>query len=659
MGREYTAKLAVNNIKQNRKFYLPYVLASVGIIAMFYIIWFLATNAGLQQLIGAQYISLVMGLGGVIIGLFSIVFLFYINSFLMKRRRKEIGLYNILGMEKRHIGRILFMENLMTSVFSIVVGLACGILFSRLVFLLVCKILGATTPIRFGISGISIIATIAVFGVIFLLILLRNQMRIHLSKPIELLTGSNTGEKEPKTRKILSVAGVICLAAGYGISISITDPLKAILLFFVAVVLVIIGTYLLFTTVSIAVLKALKRNKSYYYKPQHFTAVSGMLYRMKQNAVGMANICILSTMVLVMVSTTVCMQFGVKDAVNSMAPEDAVVMASYNSSKGMLAESLMDEQKDTLMKLAAKRGMEISDVTNYTLLSFNTKRSDSAFTIMNGEYTNSSVQVGIVTAAEYKRLTGKDAGISGNQILASGDRVSDTLTLAGRKYTVKKNVDDFVPVKPGFGLKESHIFVVSNTVADRIVGELKDSYSELSYYMMFNSSASENKISILAADYQNSIRMAGRSYRYATVTSRAGYENEYAGLTGGFLFLGIFLGIVFTFAAALIIYYKQISEGYYDKDKFEIMQKVGMSRSEVKRSIRSQVLMVFYIPLIVAGCHMMGAFNMIRQMLRLFSLSNVGLFLQCTALTFVVFAAIYALVYYVTAREYYKIVQYE
>ena len=259
-----------------------------------------------------------MGLGGVIIGLFSIVFLFYINSFLMKRRRKEIGLYNILGMEKRHIGRILFMENLMTSVFSIVVGLACGILFSRLVFLLVCKILGATTPIRFGISGISIIATIAVFGVIFLLILLRNQMRIHLSKPIELLTGSNTGEKEPKTRKILSVAGVICLAAGYGISISITDPLKAILLFFVAVVLVIIGTYLLFTTVSIAVLKALKRNKNYYYKPQHFTAVSGMLYRMKQNAVGMANICILSTMVLVMVSTTVCMQFGVKDAVNSM-----------------------------------------------------------------------------------------------------------------------------------------------------------------------------------------------------------------------------------------------------------------------------------------------------------------------------------------------------
>lgn len=657
MGREYSLKLALNNIKQNRKFYLPYVLASIGIVAMFYIIWFLATNQGLQKLDGNQYISMVMGLGGVIIGLFSVIFLFYINSFLMKQRRKEIGLYNILGMEKRHIGRILFTENFITSVISIVVGLACGILFSKLVFMTVCKIMNATTPIKFGISGISIIATIVVFGLIFLLLLLRNQMRIHLAKPIELLKGSNIGEREPKTKIVLSIIGVICLAAGYGISLSIHDPLKAIVLFFVAVVLVIVGTYLLFTTVSIAILKALKRNKNYYYKPQHFTSVSGMLYRMKQNAVGMANICILSTMVLVMVSTTVCMQFGVKDAVNSMAPEDSVITASYDSSRGMLSATWMDQQKDKLKELADKSGTNISDVTNYSLLAFNTSRDGSVFTIKRGEYTSSSVQVGIVTAAEYKRLTGKDAGITGNQILASGDSVANSLTLEGNKYTVVNKVDDFITVKPGFGLSESHIFVVSQPVAERIVRELKGAYSDLSYYMMFNSSSSEEKATALASEYENT--MDGRTYKYATVTSRAGYESEYNGLTGGFLFLGIFLGIVFTFAAALIIYYKQISEGYYDKDKFEIMQKVGMSNSEVKRSIRSQVLMVFYIPLIVAGCHMMGAFNMVRQMLRLFNLTNVGLFLGCTALTFVAFAAIYALVYFVTAKEYYKIVQHE
>jgi putative ABC transport system permease protein len=656
MGKQFTLKLAMNNIKQNRKFYLPYVLASIGIIAMFYIIWYLATNSGLKNLTGAEYITAIMALGGIIIGIFAVIFLFYINSFLMKRRSREIGLYNILGMEKRHIGKILFAENLIVSTFSILAGLICGVLFSRLVFLIVCKIMGATTPIRFGISAISIMVTVITFGAVFLLILLRNQMKIHLSKPIELLSGSNTGEREPRTKLVLSIVGVICLVSGYYISLSITDPLKAIAMFFVAVILVIIGTYLLFTTVSIAILKALKSRKSYYYKPQHFTAVSGMLYRMKQNAVGMANICILSTMVLVMISTTVCMQMGVRSVVDSITPEDAVVSVTYNNSKGMLSTSWMDKQKESLETLADNHDIDVKDVTNYSLLTFSAMKEGNSLKVVEGD--SKSAVIGVTTAAEYKRLTGKDAGIAGDEMMVCDNKMSGSVSLGGQEYKIVKSVDSFMPTDPSSsfsGARDAYMFVASSAATvNRIIKSTDSRFSELTYYMMFNSSASESKTSTLAADYENSVR---NGYKYANVTTRESFENQYKGLTGGFLFLGIFLGIVFTFAAALIIYYKQISEGYYDKEKFEIMQKVGMSRAEVRRTIRTQVLMVFYIPLVVAGCHMMGAFNMVRQMLRLFGLSNIGLFLQCTALTFAAFAAIYALVYFVTAKEYYKIIQ--
>lgn len=650
MGRGFTLKLAWNNIKQNRKFYLPYVLASVGIIMMFYIMCYLATNKGLTSMAGAEYISFIMALGCVIIGIFSFIFIFYINSFLMKRRNKEIGLYNILGMEKKHIGKILFTENLITSVFSIVAGLLTGILFSKLVHMILCRIMGISIPIVFNVSWLGVALSAVFFGVLFLLVLLRNQMKIRLAKPIELLHGSSVGEQEPKTKIVMSVIGVICLAAGYIIAITIDNPLKAIALFFVAVVLVIIGTYLLFTTVSIVVLKALRRNKNYYYKPGHFTAVSGMLYRMKQNAVGMANICILSTMVLVMVSTTVCMSAGINDVIDQMTPKDVTVSQVYEAGQyaiDKMEPAYLDSTLSDLKDIAAKSDVKVKDATNFTAAAIALKLKDTTF-----EFGDQYSIMNIITADEYERLTGEKAGISGNEVISSGTKTPGTFTYGGEKYKTVKYVKNLMASGNSNGLDTYNIVVSSLSKVKSMVKTAGDAYNGMTYVATFNSGSSKNATSAMAQKYANSSSVGG-----GMIQLRSDTKNQLSGFTGGFLFLGIFLGLVFTFAAALIIYYKQISEGYYDKEKFEIMQKVGMGKAEVRKSIRSQVVAVFFVPLIVAGCHMAGAFNMVRQMLSLFSLNNVGLFVGCSVITFLVFAAIYAFVYLVTAKEYYKIVQ--
>lgn len=649
MGKGFTLKLAWNNIKQNRKFYLPYVLASVGIIMMFYIMCYLAFNKGLASLVGAEYISFIMVLGCVIIGIFSFIFIFYINSFLMKRRNKEIGLYNILGMEKKHIGKILFTENLITSLFSIVAGLLIGVLFSKLVHMILCKIMGVSIPIVFNISWIGVVFTAIFFGALFLLVLLRNQMKIHLAKPIELLHGSSVGEQEPKTKIVMSVIGVICLAAGYIIAITIDNPLQAIALFFVAVVLVIIGTYLLFTTVSIVVLKALHRNKNYYYKPGHFTAVSGMLYRMKQNAVGMANICILSTMVLVMVSTTVCMSAGINDVIDQMTPKDVTVSQVFIDEPDMnkMEPAYLDSTLSGLKAVAARSDVKAKGTTNFTAAAIALKLKDTSF-----EFGDSYSIMNIITADEYERITGEKAGISGNEVIGSGTETPDTFTYGGESYTTVKYVKNLMASGNINGVNTYNIVVSNLSKVKSMVRAAGDAYNGMTYIATFDTDSSNSATEAMAQKYANCSSVGGGRVRL-----RSDIKNQLGGFTGGFLFLGIFLGLVFTFAAALIIYYKQISEGYYDKEKFEIMQKVGMGKAEVRKSIRSQVVAVFFVPLIVAGCHMAGAFNMVRQMLSLFSLNNVGLFVECSALTFLAFAAIYAFVYLVTAKEYYKIVQ--
>lgn len=649
-------------MKNHRKFYLPYFLAATGIIAMFYIICFLAMSRGVAEM--SDSLSMIMGLGVFVMAIFSFIFLFYTNSFLMKRRKKEIGLYNILGMEKQHIGRILAIENMLVSGASTAAGLFCGVLFSKLVYLFLSWVFGSEPPFGIEISPKGIFYTVVLFGILFALTLVSNQMSIRLAKPIELLYGSNVGEKEPRASRFLALAGFVCLGAGYYIALTTESPLSALALFFVAVVLVIVGTYCLFTAGSIAILKGLRKNKKFYYRPKNFTAVSGLIYRMKQNAVGLANICILSTMVLVMVSGTVSLYFGMNDTIDSMVPGDVNTMVFTR--EGM---DLNEDRVQTIFRESVEEtGVKVEKMTRSKMLPFVAvkKYDDYIFDEASRENMSDANVFCVLTEESYKSVTGESLNLSEGQAAADsrGEELPDRFSIGTLDFDKVKTLEPFMESgQVNVGMENVHYMVVAD---DETVQELyrqqrevyQGNASNLAYQYIFYTEATEEQNRKFAETVLNRIYEESDELNLSSASSES--REEFAvplrGFVSGFLFLGVFLGIVFTFAAALIIYYKQISEGYYDKEKFEIMQKVGMSKSEVKAAVRRQVLLVFFVPLIMAGVHVAFAFKMITKLLLVFSMTNVELFALCTMGTFLVFAVIYALVYTVTAREYYKIV---
>ncbi len=664
MGKSFSLKLAVNNIKNNRKFYLPYFLASIGIIGMFYIIAFLALNRGIEEM--SQSLAMIMSFGVVVMGIFAFIFLFYTNSFLMKRRKKEIGIYNILGMEKKHIGKILIIENVIISFSSIVIGLLCGILFSKLIYLFLSWVFGVTPPFGIEVSWLAVIASLGLFGVLFLLTMITNQMSIHLAKPIELLYGGNVGEKEPKTKWFLTIIGVICLGVGYYIAITTESPLTALMLFFVAVVLVIIGTYCLFTAGSVAILKALKKNKKFYYKPANFTAVSGLIYRMKQNAVGLANICILSTMVLVMVSGTVSLYVGMNDILDGRFAGDVTVAVTPQENQRIARE----DRKlvgDTIKEVCRKEGVKVKTYYDYEALVFSVKKDGDNFRagkdIEDIDSANQVANLAVVTADEYETISGRKISLEKDQVgtYSYGDDLAEDFAINDMQFHVKERVEKFTVEDLSVYMTDAHYIVVAD---DQVLSQIKDlqakaygdNGSQITTEFILDIDGSDEEKLACYQKMQDAVYDLRFPFESMRIDSKQASSKDFMGLVGGFLFLGLFLGIVFTFAAALIIYYKQISEGYYDKDKFEIMQKVGMSKGEVKKTIRKQVLMVFFVPLVMAGIHILAAFKMITRLLQVFMMYNVPLFALCTAGTFVVFAIIYAIVYAVTAREYYKIV---
>ncbi|MGN0658511.1 MAG: ABC transporter permease [Emergencia sp.] len=661
MNNSFAVKLAVNNIRNNRKFYLPYFLASTGIIAMFYIIAFLSMSGDIREMSGT--LAVIMSLGTIVMGIFSVIFLFYISSFLMKRRKKEIGLYNILGMEKRHIGRILAMESLFVSAASIAAGLFCGILFSKLIHTVISRVFGMEPPFGMQISVSAMLITLALFAAIFLACLLFSQMSIRLSKPVELLTESSAGEKEPRTRWPLAIAGFLCLGTGYYIAIVTESPLEAVFMFFVAVILVIIGTYCLFTAGSIAILKALRRNRNFYYKPANFTAVSGLIYRMKQNAVGLANICILSTMVLVMISGTVSLYAGMNDAVETRVRGDIGVSAVSMEEGPDAARA-----EAVIRNTAEKENVEITDICSYRYLMFTALKKGDDFELsrFNDQNLSDAGTFVILTAEDYKSLTGKELSLKRNEagVYVRGAELGEHFTLCQTDFHVVRELGRFDSIanSEAFMTDLYYVVVSDDEVLRDIYQKQAEAYgdnaSSIRWQFDIFTDGTDEQIDRLAVQLTDDLGEPGAigSYYSLRVESRPDIMEMYQGLVGGFLFLGLFLGLVFTFAAALIIYYKQISEGYYDKDKFEIMQKVGMSKTEVKQTIRRQVLMVFFVPLVMAGIHVLAAFRMITRLLLIFSMNNVPLFALCTVCTFLAFAVIYALVYMVTAREYYKIV---
>ena len=671
MHKGIFSRLAKQNIRNNKSTYIPYMITCIFCIAMIYMMEFLRDCPTLDQAVRqADEVRMIVFTGEIVVEIFCIIFLIYSNSFLMKRRQKEIGLYNILGLERNHIGIVMFLETIITSIGSLAGGIATGIIGSKLALLLLLKLLHIPSVLGFYISVKGIFTCLFMFGIVFLMILFLNLAKIHLSRPVELLRGNNTGEKEPAAKWLMALIGFICLGAGYYLAVTTESPIKAITIFLLAVILVMAGTYLLFTAGSIVILKFLRRRKSFYYRTGNFISISGMLYRMKQNAIGLASICILSTGVLLMIAMTVSIYFGMNDIMLNRYPYDV----------DMSVTSISEEECQTAIEafekaIADNKVPVEKSVEEIYLDIVCSKNGDQilikpANTIRNSD---SVLVLSLLDQAEYERLTGISANLNDGEIFAWYPSAvqKDSVTVDETEFTVKKWLDKNPLTCGEDAVSDNAVLVVTDEdfkKFDEMRTEMYKGVSsapageDLTLHLGLDITGSEtDKIDFgtpvmeVVKDLKKNGGLSENSWITSGIRQQE-YESYYAD-NGSLLFIGIFLGSLFLMGTAMIIYYKQISEGYEDQKRFEIMQKVGLSRREVRSSVRRQILMVFFLPLLMAMLHITMAFPMIRRMLLLFGMTNTKLFIGCTAGTVLIFAVVYGLIYLMTARSYYHIVE--
>lgn len=671
MHKGIFSRLAKQNIRNNKSTYIPYMITCIFCIAMIYMMEFLRDCPTLDQAVRqADEVRMIVFTGEIVVEIFCIIFLIYSNSFLMKRRQKEIGLYNILGLERNHIGIVMFLETIITSIGSLAGGIAAGIIGSKLALLLLLKLLHIPSVLGFYISVKGIFTCLFMFGIVFLMILFLNLAKIHLSRPVELLRGNNTGEKEPAAKWLMALIGFICLGAGYYLAVTTESPIKAITIFLLAVILVMAGTYLLFTAGSIVILKFLRRRKSFYYRTGNFISISGMLYRMKQNAIGLASICILSTGVLLMISMTVSIYFGMNDIMLNRYPYDV----------DMSVTSISEEECQTAIEafektIADNKVPVEKSVEEIYLDIVCSKNGDQILIKPTNTIRNSDsvLVLSLLNQAEYERLTGISANLNDGEIFAWYPSAvqKDSVTVDETEFTVKKWLDKN-PLTCGEDAVSDNAVLV---VTDEDFKKFDEMRTEM-YKGVSSAPAGEDLTLHLGLDITGSetdkidfgtpvmeavkdLKKNGGLSENSWITSgirQQEYESYYAD-NGSLLFIGIFLGSLFLMGTAMIIYYKQISEGYEDQKRFEIMQKVGLSRREVRSSVRRQILMVFFLPLLMAMLHITMAFPMIRRLLLLFGMTNTKLFIGCTAGTVLIFAVVYGVIYLMTARSYYHIVE--
>lgn len=664
MSSSIYTRLALTNLKNNRKTYLPYILTAALTVMMYYIINALGRSGSIPD---DSALQSCLGIASNIMVVFAVIFLFYTNSFLIKRRKKELGVYNILGMGKRHIAKMLCVETLLTGTVSIGAGLVFGLVFSRLMYLILLKIVRYDVRMSFEVSVPALMAAVGLFLIIFAMTLAYNLLQIRHAKPVELLSGGSQGEKEPKTRWLLTIFGLVMIGIGYYIALTTEAPLAALQLFFVAVVCVILGTYSLFVAGSIALLKALRRRKNFYYKPNHFTSISGMIYRMKQNGVGLANICILSTMVLVIISSTVSLYVGMEDVLSArFSREFSVTIAP---------ESGGQEEKlhELIGSVADEYGVERTNILAYHEGSAAAVRKGKQFDLASdqdyGLAVSSIYEVYLIPLEDYNQMEGEDATLEEDEVLAydpEGTYGEETLEIADKTYQVKGEPEE-LKIEPKNQTRTVHgiYLIVRDTQEIQEVmayvrehsgmqKEYLEDATKIEYVTGFDMIGSDKEKADMSQQLQEEIMNA--QFPGALCESRELSKESFYLLYGGILFIGLYLGIMFLMATVLIIYYKQISEGYDDRERYQIMQKVGMSKREVRRSIRSQVLTVFFLPLIAAFIHIAVAFKVITKLLATLNLVNVPLFAVCTVVTGAVFAVFYVIVFAVTAKEYYKIV---
>ncbi len=666
-------KLAAQGMRQNRRFFLPYLLALAGLTAAFYVMSALVFDPGVVTMRGFEYVQVMMSIGMFVAGILSTVLLLYINSFLMKQRKKELGLYNILGMGKGNIALIQCWESLYTALLGIGGGLACGVILHKLATIALTSLLRFSIPFSPALSLPAMAVTAVFFGALLVLALLLNLVRVRVSNPIELLHGGAVGEKEPRTRWLLAVVGALALGAGYFIAVTTKDPALALAFYFLAVILVITGTYCLFTAGSIALLKLLRNNKGFYYQTSHFIGVSGMLYRMKRNAAGLSNICILSTMVMVMISGTLALYLGQGEIIAARYPASLNMTIGFEPAQGHEVD--LEGAKSLVDRFAREQGVPAasSNAGQYLQFGGSEIRGDGlpGYLTSTCDDNTANRTLFVLTAADYAGLSGRPAPtLAPGELAVCGEGPAPgPLTFTDVEggsldFTVKEVLPALSMFTVTSDMSEPVCLVTADEAARTalrgLVGREFTRYTALVLTEL--DCTSEEELALVDAWSDKTINDGAffdgtGDWEYWRVDSRAEMAVDGYAMAGGFLFLGIVLGVVFLMATVLIIYYKQVSEGYEDQGRFEIMRKVGLSQREVKSSIRSQVLLVFCLPIAVAAVHILFDFNLVARMLTMFGVRNVMTAALCTGGTLLAFLAVYAVVYSLTARTYYKIVR--
>ncbi|MBM6614347.1 ABC transporter permease [Desemzia sp. RIT804] len=664
MTKQLFAKLAVRNIRSNKQVYVPYIIASIATVAMFYLMTSLVYNDFIAE--RSVTLTQMFSLGSIVIGLFSFIFLMYTNSFLIKRRKKEIGLYAILGMKKMHVAFVLLIESLLTSLGSIFLGIISGQIIGRLVFLVLNYALNFPVSMDYPFTLEVILITIAVFAFVFLMALLYNISQVTFSNPIQLVKGKQTGEKEPKSSIILFLLSLVTLGAGYWISLSIDNPISAIIYFFVAVILVIIGTYLLFISGSIFILKALKKNKKLYYRPNAFISISGMLYRMKQNAVGLANISILATMVIIAVSTTAAIFVGTEETLTARFPYE------NNVSLFEPTEEDMAELETIVATETQHSGLALEEMQSYRYNSLYGKLDNDQF-VNETEIVETMIpmQMIMVSQEDIEKIIDVPLGLKEGEVVLfpSGEPYTEpTIEIRNQIYSIHQFENDVTANKLAAQMEvflEGSLVDVAILITHDTQGiqDIIQTYTEMypDYYFGdfrgtfgWNTTGTEDE----KIAYSNTINSLLSKQEFSFFyESKDASRQEWYSMNGGFLFVGIFLGLLFTFGAILITYFKQVSEGYDDREKFQIMQKVGLDEKMIQTSTRSQIVWMFFLPLIVAVVHVIFAFPIVQKMLLIFGVGDTSLIVWSIALVVLFFSLLYWIIYRVTSRVYFSIVK--
>lgn len=670
------ARLAWTGMRKNRRLYLPYLLSCAGMVLMFYILMGLSGSPVLEHMSGGGSSAIILRLGTVVIAVFALIFLFYTHSFLIRRREREFGLYNVLGMGKGNIARILLWETVITYGLTTGTGLLLGMVLYKLAELGMVRLLQVPVTYTLTVSVSSLLAAAALFAAIHTLILLNGLRQLHGVSAVALLRSESVGEKPPRAQWVLTAAGVVLLGGAYALAVSIKEPLAAFLWFFAAVIMVILSTYLLFISGSVTLCRGLQRNKKYYYRPQHFVSVASMTYRMKRNGAGLASVCILATMVLVMISSTTCLYVGQEDAVNARYPRDMDVTV-YGRSDHPLDEAEAEQLRQGVESTVFNFGGQTSNVATYREISVSGLPDGGDLRLGNAGASAADsthvIHIYFVPLEEYNAVTGQSLTLEDGQVYVAALRTefhSDTLSIDGgmTRHVMKREIPALVGAAVA-DITPSLTVVVPDF--EQFVPELQSYltnkygwYPTATWHYAFDTDLPENQQADMDGVTPNlkdalDDYLAGVSSDWdvgVSVESKAGNRADFYGTYGGLFFLGIMLSIVFIFAAVAILYYKQLSEGYEDQSRFDIMQKVGMTKGDIRRSINSQLLTVFYLPLLMAGLHLCFAFPFIHKLLILFNLDNRGLLIGTTAVSFAVFAVLYAIVYKLTGNTYYRIV---